>query len=278
MRLVSYNIQYGVGRDGRLDLDRIADSVAGGDIIALQEVTRGSPRNGRIDMVAELGRRLPDYFHVFGSGLDVGIGGRDPDGQPNNDRFHFGNMLLSRWPIISARNLLLPRTLRFERFNPQRSALEGLVDTPLGPLRFYSIHLDHAFEDERMRQIAFLKERVAAYVGEGGGFSAPQPYGFPEPPRPEDFVLLGDFNMRPDSAAYTLMSDGEGDPIDVSRLAGVSPSAVHAMSWIDNDDPAKTARFDYIFVSGGLVARLRRTWINSEAEGSDHLPVWLEMK
>ncbi len=38
MRLISFNIQYGFGSDGRYDLRRIADVIAGGDIICLQEV------------------------------------------------------------------------------------------------------------------------------------------------------------------------------------------------------------------------------------------------
>ena len=40
MRFVSYNIQYGKGRDGRFDLARIADAVRAADVIALQEVER----------------------------------------------------------------------------------------------------------------------------------------------------------------------------------------------------------------------------------------------
>ena len=31
MKIVTYNIQYGRGRDGRFDLDRIADTVSGAD-------------------------------------------------------------------------------------------------------------------------------------------------------------------------------------------------------------------------------------------------------
>jgi endonuclease/exonuclease/phosphatase family metal-dependent hydrolase len=38
MHLVSYNIRYGLGRDRKYDLKRIAQSVEGADIIALQEV------------------------------------------------------------------------------------------------------------------------------------------------------------------------------------------------------------------------------------------------
>ena len=56
MRLVTYNIQYGIGLDGRFDLGRIADAVRGADLIALQEVSRNNPSNGGVDMVARPSR------------------------------------------------------------------------------------------------------------------------------------------------------------------------------------------------------------------------------
>jgi len=40
MKIVTYNIQWGRGRDGEIDLDRIARTKQGADIIALQEVER----------------------------------------------------------------------------------------------------------------------------------------------------------------------------------------------------------------------------------------------
>ena len=49
MKLVSYNIQYGRGRDGVFDLQRIAAAVAGADIIALQEIERYWQRSGMVD-------------------------------------------------------------------------------------------------------------------------------------------------------------------------------------------------------------------------------------
>ncbi len=38
MKLVTYNIRYSLGQDQRYDLARIAASVTGADVIALQEV------------------------------------------------------------------------------------------------------------------------------------------------------------------------------------------------------------------------------------------------
>ena len=49
MKLVTYNIQYAKGRDGRFDLGRIARAVDGADVIALQEVERHWPRSGMAD-------------------------------------------------------------------------------------------------------------------------------------------------------------------------------------------------------------------------------------
>ncbi|VAW13743.1 hypothetical protein MNBD_ALPHA11-730, partial [hydrothermal vent metagenome] len=46
MKAVTYNIQFGLGKDARIDLQRIAGAVEGADIIALQEVERNWERSG----------------------------------------------------------------------------------------------------------------------------------------------------------------------------------------------------------------------------------------
>ena len=82
MKFVSYNVQYGIGLDDRLDLPRIASSIHGADIIALQEVTRNFHRNGNIDMVDELRtlqfRTLLDdsWPHGVAAAVDCALLGR----------------------------------------------------------------------------------------------------------------------------------------------------------------------------------------------------------
>lgn len=282
MKLVTYNVQFGVGRDGKVGLERIAASVAGADIIALQEVTRNYPTNGGIDMVADLTALLPDHHHVYGAAMDIDFGALVPTPPKSALRFQFGNMLLSRWPIVSCRNLFLPRSRTYDKANLQRSALEGLIVTPLGPLRIYSTHLDHVSAEERIMQIRHLKERVFAYPMEGGAITGAGEYGFPEPPCPEDFVLMGDFNMRPGEPEYAEMTGAPETlfgrrivahhPVDASRLAGPAPEG--SVSWTDLSGAGKDSRLDYCFVSAGLASRVRDCWIDNDADGSDHQPVW----
>jgi endonuclease/exonuclease/phosphatase family metal-dependent hydrolase len=283
MKLVTYNTQYGVGRDGRLDLERIAKEVDGADIIALQEVTRNFARNGGVDMIDGLAALLPDYFTAFGPAMDLDFGATDKEGRPLNKRFQFGNMVLSRFPIVASRNLLLPRTLRFSRGNLQRSAVEALIIAPSGPLRIYSVHLDHISVTERSLQISHLKERAFAYVGEGGAISGSAEYGFPEPPRPQGFVLMGDFNMDRFSPEYALMTGEQDDatlaagtgPIDVYSLGSGLPDG--AVSWVDDAKPEDNRLIDFAFVEASLAGRVGKAWIDREAKGSDHLPVWFEL-
>jgi endonuclease/exonuclease/phosphatase family metal-dependent hydrolase len=106
MKLVSYNIQYGLGKDGHHDLGRIAEAVADADIIALQEVERFWRRSGMVDQPAEIAGLLPDLHWVYGANLDMDASETDADGQPVHRRRQFGNMILSRLPIISSRNHL----------------------------------------------------------------------------------------------------------------------------------------------------------------------------
>ncbi len=66
MKIVTYNIQFGSGKDGRIDLGRIAQTVDGADVIALQEVDRNWRRSGMTDQVAELTALLNGYHWVYG--------------------------------------------------------------------------------------------------------------------------------------------------------------------------------------------------------------------
>jgi endonuclease/exonuclease/phosphatase family metal-dependent hydrolase len=288
MKVVSYNIQYGVGLDGRYDAARIADAVRGADVIALQEVSRNNPNNGGRDMVAELSALLPDYFFVYGSNFEANVGSHVSEGRAEMRMFQLGNMILSRTPIQLSRNLLLPRSRSFAALNFQRGALEALIDTPLGYIRFYSTHLDHRSPVERMQQIRFLRERLFNYALEGGGLTGLSEVGLPEPPPTEHFLLMGDFNMLAGSPEYVELAglpDHEfGMPlvanlaVDTAARLGASDRGL--VTWVDPrrpDDTDRHKRIDYIFASASLASMLKALRVDRQAVGSDHLPVWLEL-
>lgn len=285
MKFVSYNIQYGIGLDGRFDLPRIVSSIHGADIIALQEVTRNFNRNGHVDMVADLQTLLANHYSVFGAACDLDAGSAIEQGRVVNRRFQFGNMIFSRWPILSTRTLLLPRTRTLDKLNLQRGATEAVIATPKGPIRVYSVHLDHVHRDERIAQIRFLKDRAQLYGFEGGAISGAHEFDLPQPPSTEDFVLMGDFNMVPESPEYCEMVGGVDalygrqiratHPVDA--LAGLGKRHAASYSWIDPKNHAERLFLDYCFLSNGLVERLTEAFVDETAFGSDHLPVWFEL-
>lgn len=265
---VSYNIQFGFGIDGHYDLARIIDAVRDADVILLQEVTRGFIRNKGADMVAAIRALLPDRFAVIGMPVDIDFGSAPRDGAVHDSRFQFGNMVLSRWPILSSRPHLLPRTMRNERLNLQRGALEALIQTPAGPIRFISVHLDHVDADERLRQIDALRHIVIEGGSDGGAATGMAEFGFPELPVTEHALAAGDYNMRPGSPEHAAMT-GEG----ANALTDVSPPG-DVMSFYNPKEEETLQRLDYGFATQALAKRVTKSWIDEAATGSDHRPLW----
>lgn len=284
MKFVSYNIQYGFGQDKRFDPERIAASIRDADVIALQEVTRGYSRNDYADLVDIFSAQFPNYFAAFGAACDVLADHSVVNGRLCERRFQFGNMVLSRYPIRAVRNLLLPRHRTYDKLNLQRGALETVIETPAGALRVYSVHLDHVSPDERIAQIGFLKERACSYLSEGGALTGAIEFAVADPPLPEDFLMMGDFNMEPESPEYIAMvgrndayygrAPRSGFPTDAEAYLKARPA--DGYSWI-SEDGARRMHLDYCFVSGGLAGRLEACRVDTSARGSDHLPVWVEL-
>ncbi len=109
MIFVSYNIQWGTGKDGRVDLARIVGEIGAADVIALQEVERFWTRSHQSDQAAELAALFPEHHWVYGPGLDLDGSQRDEQGRLLCRRRQFGNRLLSRGPILASRHPLLPK-------------------------------------------------------------------------------------------------------------------------------------------------------------------------
>lgn len=286
MKFVSYNIQYSRGKDGKHDLGRIAQAVEGADVIALQEVVRNMPDVPDADQPARLSELLPDYYWVYGPPFDIDAGGPGPDGRPVNRRGQFGNMLLSRYPILSSRLFLLPSVRNYGRLNIQCGALEGMIDLPGGPLRVYSVHLDSVSGSQRLAQIDYLMPRIQDVPRNGGTWNGVEIFGRPEIPLNEDFVVMGDCNLIPGSPEYRRIAGAPdyfyGQLVTARHWADTWTLAGHdldeGITWYDEDTDWKTgSRLDYGFVSAELAARVTGARIDDDAPGSDHQPYWFDL-
>lgn len=133
LRALCYNIHHGQGVDRRLDLKRIARVILSvqPDLVALQEVDRKVARTGGVDQPAELAR-LTGMHVAFGANIQLQGG-------------QYGNAVLSRFPITSKRNHLLPNVNAGE----QRGVLVAEIGHPKlkQPLRLLATHFDHRPDD-----------------------------------------------------------------------------------------------------------------------------------
>ena len=293
MRIVTYNIQFGTGKDGRIDLGRIARSVDGADVIALQEVDRNWRRSGMTDQVAELTALLGDYHWVYGPCFDVDASSREADGGLTNRRRQFGPLLFSKTPILSSRLFCLPKSATVGRHNMQTGVLEGVIEANGRALRFYALHLAAYFRRDRLVQIGALLDIVRRAPIEGGAWTGKHAHRYwlendeRAPPMPEDAILLGDFNLDPTNPEYDLFAgprDGAGDRlayregfIDAWVAAGHEEGDGVTFPANPGFGPALDHRFDYAFVTESLAGRVRSAEVDMAAQGSDHQPFWIDI-
>lgn len=140
MRLLSYNIHKGIGaRDGRYDLSRVISVIEqeNPDVICLQEVDRGVKRSNRDDQP----RMLAEAFHAAGALYQLNV---------HVESGGYGNLLLTRWPLIAHHQI----SLRLNSRKP-RGAQVAVVETPEGPFHVVNWHLGLA-EQERHWQVQHL--------------------------------------------------------------------------------------------------------------------------
>ena len=298
MLLVSYNIQYSLGQDGRYDLERVLRAVRDADIICLQEVERNWQRTGMTDQPAMIQEMMADRYCVYGSPFDADASHHDALGRLVNRRRQFGQMTLSRWPILAARAHIFPKLDTGQRFNTVTGALETVIDTPGGPLRLFNLHLSDAAMEERLIQIEHLMALLRRTSREGGIWNGVEgdPVHWqvvdPPPPMPAEAILLGDFNAEPGSPEYLAVTRGTV-PGGAGTDGTVGDHYAFVDSWIAaghhaqrgvtyRRNPAQSAhwdqRIDYCFLPLGMVSWLVGTRIDQNAIGSDHQPVWVELR
>jgi len=282
MNLITWNIQGPRGRAGRVEPKRIVDpcrEMADVDVLCLQEVARnfpGLPGSSGEDQFALLGKLLPGFAAVEGIAIDV-LGA-------DGIRRQFGNLILTRYPVIQVFAHLLPWPADNSVPSMQRIALEAVLAAPFGPLRVTTTHLEYYSAMQRTQQVNRLRELHAEAAAHRGDKRTAKKEGgpFEVMPRPASAVLTADFNFRADDPLHARIvapfADGTPAYRDAWQLRHGSRPHDHTLGVYDRAQWPQAFACDFIFLTEDIAGRVEDVAVNLDTDASDHQPVLLRLK
>lgn len=224
LTIVSYNIWFGKDIDQALLEMKEIQLQNEMDIVLLQEMDEVG--------TARIARELKMNYVYFPAAIE-----------PTYNK-NFGNAILSRWPILEAKKLVLPHKSLSNRMN--RTATKATVQIPGGEILVYNLHTESIFTLPWYR-----KEQYMAVLNDID-------------PEAEFVIVGGDFNSFTEPAVDALEEDYKQ-----ARLERVSRSSGATLSKFGVELPS-----DHIFARGFV---LQETGKLAGATASDHLPIWVTL-
>lgn len=260
LRVMTYNIKHGQTNascqqppaipgqppfpDCNLDLQASIDVMRAHapDIVGVQEVDRFWARSGGVDEPALIAAGLGFDHYCYAPNLD-----HAPDNHATVPH-QYGTVIVSRFPILSCENTLLPRVGNAE----QRGLTLALINVEGVPLRFYNTHLHTQVADRLLQTVRIAEVIDAAPAGSK--------------------VLTGDFNARPTTSEMVPVYERF---LDAWLEAGVAtpenPDGLTSPSRLEGNP---TSRIDYIFVSPQVTVSNTYVPIDPQTRlAADHYPV-----
>ncbi len=267
MRLLSWNVQWCRGIDGRVDPKRIAAAaqrLADPDVFCLQEIAVNFPEmegSSGENQVADLKKHLQGYAAFFAPAVD--LPGR-------NGRRRFGNLVLSRLPVGRVLRHPLPWPAAPEVQSMPRAVVEVVVEAPFGALRVMTTHLEYHSREHRGAQIERLGELHAEACSEH--LAVKDPGSYESYTRGKSAIICGDFNLKPEDAHHRKMLDAGF----VDAWTALNPGKPRQATFhLHDGEPPYCC--DYVFVTPDLVPRVRSMRIDTETRASDHQPVIVDL-
>ncbi len=231
-RVVTYNIHKCRGLDRRVRPERIAEVLRelDADVIALQEVLSVETSQAEDDQASYIAGQLKGYSCHFGENRRIRGGA-------------YGNVILSRLPVVSVRNYDLTWKTR-----EARGCLRADVIIPGGvALHIFNVHLGTAFIERRHQARRLLSLDVLRADDLQG-------------PR----IVVGDFNEWTAGLASRLMAE-EFHTVDLRQHIRRSRTYPGILPLLHLDH----FYFDqHLLLEGFALHRTRRSLI-----ASDHLPM-----
>ncbi len=280
MKLITWNIQWCRGCDGRVDPARIvahARALADFDVLCLQEVAanfpalKGSQGENQFEILAKL---LPGFTPIPGAAVDA----LAPDGS----RRAFGNLILSRYPVLQALRILLPWPSDPQAKTMSRMLIEATLDTPLGPIRVMTTHLEYFSATQRVAQVEAIRARHAeACAHATRDLVRDSSHGpFHSYAQATAAILTADFNFKPEDPLHARLQApiNEETPAFVDAWQHLHPGQphVHTNGVYDRKQWPAPHTCDFIFVSADLLNRVRAFRVDSDTQASDHQPLLIE--
>ena len=216
------------------------------DIIGLQEIDRFWARSGYQDEPAVLAAAVGMEHRCYAANLDH-------PADTHADRPHqYGTLILSRFPIRTCSNTLLPRT----GDNEPRGFTRAEIDVRGVALQFYNTHLHVTAADRLLQTAAIARAIDAAAAGAK--------------------VVVGDFNARPTAAELEPLFARFTDAWTKAGAAAASnPDGLTSPATLDGNP---RNRIDYVFVSPPAEVRAASVPIDAKTRlAADHYPIVVDL-
>lgn len=236
------------------------------DILGLQEVLELEAPGVTMNQADELRGTLA--HRAYGAAHDLApsaMGGQ----------LHFGNAILSRWPIAHEEVFVLPG---HDESDQRRCLLYAVVEAPFGPVDVFVTHLNWKLDE------GFIREKQVKAIARIIADKAPDDGRYPP-------ILMGDMNAEPQSdeirylGGYTRLGESRGvrftdvwDYADERERGFSFDGTRNPFAALVHEHPR---RIDYIFVRGpdgegrGVPKNVRLCFDDPEGEvfPSDHFGV-----
>ena len=285
MKILSWNVQWCRGIDGRVDPARIvseARRIADFDVLCLQEIADNFPdprlaANDDRDQFAQIASMLPGYTCVPGIAVD----------QPGDDgrRRRFGNMILSRLPVRQVYRWLLPFPHEKGKPGMPRIAIEAVIGAPGGDVRVVTTHLEWYSIAQRSAQVDALRRIYAD--GHAHARTAEVTMGVDGGPfetflRPAATVICGDFNLEhvSDLHARMVAPFDDGTPALVNAWDLLHPGQPYPATFCIYNRMGDYGELhcDFFFASPELAKRIESFHVDQKTQASDHQPIVLTLR
>ena len=228
--IMTWNIHNAIGDDDIFSLERIVQDIEkfSPDIVGLNEVDLGAIKTDSIDLPSYFAYKLNMYYY-YGYTFYK----------------HYGNVILSKYPILEAEIIPLPKAIASAE---PRSLIKAKIEFNSSIRTLYVTHLSTE-EEDRLVQVPFIITEIEKEVSF------------------EKTIFMGDFNIEPSSVEYSLLNGTSIlNFIDTYRILN---SGFGFTAHFDEDHvPQK--RIDYIMCSPDLFPKSCQVFCSLS---SDHCSV-----